>query len=513
MLTSRFTSTLRRARRRDPVDRLTVTIAGSSCGVSPIAIASENSSASMNGRCSNMLMTKIDTVSTPATRTRRNENLLQADLERGLASAARRGRRRSRRTGVPCPCARRRRPRNPPCTIVPMSAHEPAPCSTGVGRLLDRHRLPGEHRLVALELGDVEQADVGRDDVADARGARRRRARASTTSTRCGRAVADDERGLADLRVQRLDRLLGSVLVDEAEPDRQRRRSRAMITRVGGIAGEPETRPRPRAAAPATGCAADAANTAQPRAPWLRNAFGPYSTSRRRASSELRPCGPEASAAEDVGGRPAGGFVERQLLRYDGRHAAMMSSVVVIVATSASVLSITAWAYSAGHPGDGVTRHHDLVPAVHGVEREVRHADVHRDARRRRSSSRPGCAGSSRVACRSSGRARGTAARTRSARINADLRRAPAPPRSRAPAAPPTSSLRRRAGRWVGAPDRRRGSPRCSARPSRRPRAAAWASRAQFATRSTAAAASASAGNADGDPTTPFCTSCSTSAV
>ena len=74
MLTSRFTSTLRCARRREPVDRLTVTIAGRSCGVRPIAIASENSSASMNGRCSNTLMTKIETVSTPATRTSRYEN-------------------------------------------------------------------------------------------------------------------------------------------------------------------------------------------------------------------------------------------------------------------------------------------------------------------------------------------------------------------------------------------------------------------------------------------------------
>ena len=42
MLTRRFTSTLRRASRRDPVDRLTVTIAGRSCGVIPMAIASEN---------------------------------------------------------------------------------------------------------------------------------------------------------------------------------------------------------------------------------------------------------------------------------------------------------------------------------------------------------------------------------------------------------------------------------------------------------------------------------------
>ena len=49
MVTSRFTSTLRCASAREPVDRLTLTIAGSSCGVIPIAIASENSSASMSG--------------------------------------------------------------------------------------------------------------------------------------------------------------------------------------------------------------------------------------------------------------------------------------------------------------------------------------------------------------------------------------------------------------------------------------------------------------------------------
>ena len=38
----------------------------------------------------------------------------------------------------------------------------------GRGRLLDRHRLAGEHRLVALELGHVEQPQVGGHDVADA---------------------------------------------------------------------------------------------------------------------------------------------------------------------------------------------------------------------------------------------------------------------------------------------------------------------------------------------------------
>ena len=50
MVTSRLTSTRRRASSRDPVDRLTLTIAGSSWGVMPMAIARENSSASSSGR-------------------------------------------------------------------------------------------------------------------------------------------------------------------------------------------------------------------------------------------------------------------------------------------------------------------------------------------------------------------------------------------------------------------------------------------------------------------------------
>ena len=44
MLTSRLTMTDFRASLRAPIDRLIVTIAGSSCGVSPIAIARANSS-------------------------------------------------------------------------------------------------------------------------------------------------------------------------------------------------------------------------------------------------------------------------------------------------------------------------------------------------------------------------------------------------------------------------------------------------------------------------------------
>ncbi len=69
IVTSRFTSTRRSARRREPVDRLTLTMAGSSWGVIPIAIASENSSASRMGREKATLMTKIEMVSRAATRT------------------------------------------------------------------------------------------------------------------------------------------------------------------------------------------------------------------------------------------------------------------------------------------------------------------------------------------------------------------------------------------------------------------------------------------------------------
>ena len=73
IVTSRFTSTRLRASLRDPLARLTETIAGRSCGVMPMAIASENRSASISGRESATLMMKIETQRTPATFTSRLE--------------------------------------------------------------------------------------------------------------------------------------------------------------------------------------------------------------------------------------------------------------------------------------------------------------------------------------------------------------------------------------------------------------------------------------------------------
>ena len=75
MQTSLLTSTFRLAISREPAARLVETTAGSSCGVMPTAIASENSSASMIGLCSTTLITKIVLVSAIATSTSSTENL------------------------------------------------------------------------------------------------------------------------------------------------------------------------------------------------------------------------------------------------------------------------------------------------------------------------------------------------------------------------------------------------------------------------------------------------------
>ena len=67
MQTRRLTITRRRASRRAPVARLTVTIAGSSCGVRPTAIASANRADWRSERPSATLITKIEPASTTVT--------------------------------------------------------------------------------------------------------------------------------------------------------------------------------------------------------------------------------------------------------------------------------------------------------------------------------------------------------------------------------------------------------------------------------------------------------------
>ena len=71
--TRRLTKTRFRASAREPLERLTETIAGRSCGVMPMAIASENNSASIKGRENATLIAKIEMVSAAATFTSRRE--------------------------------------------------------------------------------------------------------------------------------------------------------------------------------------------------------------------------------------------------------------------------------------------------------------------------------------------------------------------------------------------------------------------------------------------------------
>ncbi len=71
MHTRRLTSTLALASCREPVARLVLTTAGSSCGVMLTAIASANSAELISGRCNIKLVTKIITVSAIATRSSR----------------------------------------------------------------------------------------------------------------------------------------------------------------------------------------------------------------------------------------------------------------------------------------------------------------------------------------------------------------------------------------------------------------------------------------------------------
>ena len=71
MQTSRLTRTFSFASRREPVARLVLTTAGSSCGVMPTAIARPNSAESISGRPSSRLVTMMTTVSVSATRSSR----------------------------------------------------------------------------------------------------------------------------------------------------------------------------------------------------------------------------------------------------------------------------------------------------------------------------------------------------------------------------------------------------------------------------------------------------------
>ena len=105
MHTSRLTSTLRLASRRDPAARLVLTTAGSSCGVMPTAIASENSTESMSGRCSTRLMTKMSDGQGHRDLQQQQREPAQPGLELGLGLALAQPERRCGRTRRSTPVA------------------------------------------------------------------------------------------------------------------------------------------------------------------------------------------------------------------------------------------------------------------------------------------------------------------------------------------------------------------------------------------------------------------------
>ncbi len=191
----------------------------------PIAIASENSSASMSGREKATLITKIETVRTPATFTSRREKPRRPTWKavsawRSESPAA------MPPNAVALPVATTT-PR--PGALVHDGAHEGARRQVerrvarlgDRGRLRDRQRLAGQDGLVAFELRGLDQPEVGGHDVADAQGddvARDERCDVDAALL----PVAPDERLVVDVAVQRRDGVRRAVLVDEPEPDAER---------------------------------------------------------------------------------------------------------------------------------------------------------------------------------------------------------------------------------------------------------------------------------------------------
>jgi hypothetical protein len=104
-----------------------------------------------------------------------------------------------------------------------------------VGRLDRRDGLAGQDGLVALQLVGLQQPQVGRDHIAHAQGHHVARHQVTHVQALLA-AVAPDQGLVADACVQRGDRHLGAVLVDEAQPHAQDD-DRGDDGPVGGVAG------------------------------------------------------------------------------------------------------------------------------------------------------------------------------------------------------------------------------------------------------------------------------------
>ena len=118
MLTSRLTTTLRSASRLAPVERLIVTIAGSSCGVRPTAIASANSTDSEQRAAEHDVDHQDRAGQHGGHADQQQREVPQTELERGLRLALaelQRDRAELRPPAGAHDDARARCPRAPPC--------------------------------------------------------------------------------------------------------------------------------------------------------------------------------------------------------------------------------------------------------------------------------------------------------------------------------------------------------------------------------------------------------------
>ena len=291
MLTSRLTTTLRSASRLAPVERLIVTIAGSSCGVRPTAIARAKSSRFQQRAADHDVDHEDRAGEHGGDADEQQREVAQAELERGLRlalSEPQGDRAELRPTAGAHDDAQ-------PAAFAHDRAHERArrEVQRGLRRrdriaaLLRRQGLAGEHRLVAFQAVGVQQAQVRRHDVADGQPHDVARHELGDVD-RHRLAVAHRERRVAQLGVQRLDGQLGAVLVEEPQPDAQADDQQDDQRRWCARRRQTRSAPRPRAGS-AAGCAAGAS---APRTGARRGCATRWRrprASRARASSADRP--------------------------------------------------------------------------------------------------------------------------------------------------------------------------------------------------------------------------------
>ena len=229
MHTSRLTSTLRRLIRRDPAARLVDTTAGSSCGVMPTAIASENSKASRIGLCQH----DVDHEDRDGQRAgdvhQQQRELPQPDLELGVQLMG-------VQTGGDLAELGR----------GPGGHHDTGPAATlhdrahqGASGQFGQRRRRRDRRSWSSRSATTRPSALTRHRP-DRSPSTSRRSAGTMSPSRSPTTISRDQRGdvellrtvhswsttvsVVDLGVQCLGRLLRPELIDESEPDRRERR-------------------------------------------------------------------------------------------------------------------------------------------------------------------------------------------------------------------------------------------------------------------------------------------------